>query len=334
MVLSWCHESTTRWSSSAQTWLNWRDDTEASLSAWLLNSASLHDVLPYTENITPHLTTKSNKPSTVGHLADVNTTICHKPVLYWVQINGLKLNAHKCWQWPCYNSYLWHYLTMTLPVLWHYLYCGIKAVACIAESFLNDKMTTAWRHTVLVFTATSRGATLDNNWTVATTHTDIHTSITSPQQSPCTQRLNYCIKYIHTHTHTHTHLTGLYPGLPRSAGTRKVKPIWILLKQETVSGSGISWTTCKSAPRSRQTTMPAPHHSVFTGLMAFMTPNQQHQSIEGKYCIKHTQQMQIYSLCQWCQTSSHWLVIPACHWDLVSLRCKIISTYHYEPNMA
>ena len=36
-----------------------------------------------------------------------------------------------------------------------------------------------------------------------------------------------------------------------------------LLKQETVSGSGISWATCKSAPRSRQITMPAPHHSVF-----------------------------------------------------------------------
>ena len=46
-------------------------------------------------------------------------------------------------------------------------------------------------------------------------------------------------------------------------GTRKVKPIWILLKQETVSGSGISWNTCKSAPRSRQITTPAPHHSVF-----------------------------------------------------------------------
>jgi len=38
-------------------------------------------------------------------------------------------------------------------------------------------------------------------------------------------------------------------GLPRSAGTRKVEPIWILLKQETVSGSGISWAICKSAPR-------------------------------------------------------------------------------------
>jgi len=36
-----------------------------------------------------------------------------------------------------------------------------------------------------------------------------------------------------------------------------------LLEQETVSGSGISWAICKSAPRSRQTTMPAPHHSIF-----------------------------------------------------------------------
>ena len=44
---------------------------------------------------------------------------------------------------------------------------------------------------------------------------------------------------------------------------QKGKPIWILLKQETVSGSGISWAVCKSAHRSRQITMPVPHHSVF-----------------------------------------------------------------------
>jgi len=30
-----------------------------------------------------------------------------------------------------------------------------------------------------------------------------------------------------------------------------------------VSGSGISWNICKSAPRSRQITTPAPHYSVF-----------------------------------------------------------------------
>ena len=70
---------------------------------------------------------------------------------------------------------------------------------------------------------------------------------------------NHANKY----THTHTRLTALFPGLPRWAGTRKVKPIWILLKQETVSGSGIRWAICKSAPCSRQITKPAPHHSVF-----------------------------------------------------------------------
>jgi len=63
--------------------------------------------------------------------------------------------------------------------------------------------------------------------------------------------------------HTHTRLTAFFPGLPGSAGTRKVKTIWILLKQETVSGSGIGWAMCKSAPSSRQITMPAPYHSVF-----------------------------------------------------------------------
>jgi len=36
-----------------------------------------------------------------------------------------------------------------------------------------------------------------------------------------------------------------------------------LLEQEIVSGSGISWAICKFAPRSRQITMPASHHSVF-----------------------------------------------------------------------
>ena len=68
-----------------------------------------------------------------------------------------------------------------------------------------------------------------------------------------------------TQTQTHTHpfngpLSGTIPGW---AGTRKVKPIWILLEQQTVSGTGISWAICKSAPCSRQITMPAPHHSVY-----------------------------------------------------------------------
>jgi len=80
----------------------------------------------------------------------------------------------------------------------------------------------------------------------------------------------------------HTRLTALFPGLPRWAGTRKVKPIWISLKQETVSGSGISWAVCKSAPRSRQITMPAPHRSVFYRLDA-LPAAQQRQSTEGTW---------------------------------------------------
>ena len=59
--------------------------------------------------------------------------------------------------------------------------------------------------------------------------------------------------------HKHTHpFNGPLSRTTGWADTRKVKPIWILLKQETVSGSGISWAICKSASRSRQITMPAP----------------------------------------------------------------------------
>jgi len=84
-----------------------------------------------------------------------------------------------------------------------------------------------------------------------------------PKLSRYFRRIQSLVSLTHTHIHTHTRLTALCPGLPRWAGTRIVKPIWILLKQETVSGSGISWATCKSASRSRQITIPAPQHSVF-----------------------------------------------------------------------
>jgi len=51
------------------------------------------------------------------------------------------------------------------------------------------------------------------------------------------------IKYdfdTHTHTHAHTPFNGPLSGTTRVGRHQKVKPIWILLKQETVSGSGIS----------------------------------------------------------------------------------------------
>ena len=95
---------------------------------------------------------------------------------------------------------------------------------------------------------------------------------------------------------THTRLTALFPRLPGWASTRKVKSIWILLKHETVSGNGISWDICKSAPRSRQITTPAPHHSVFTGRVPFLPPNQQRQSTKGKPQHKSVLCKQAYKL--------------------------------------
>jgi len=49
---------------------------------------------------------------------------------------------------------------------------------------------------------------------------------------------------------------------------KKGKPIWILPKQETVSGSGISWDI---------------RTQFFTGRMPFLLPNQQRQSTEGQF---------------------------------------------------
>ena len=68
--------------------------------------------------------------------------------------------------------------------------------------------------------------------------------------------------------HTHTHTTVLRPSWTSSGTTwvsqhQKGKTNLDLLKQETVSGNGISWTICKSAPWPRHITTPASHHSVF-----------------------------------------------------------------------
>ena len=64
------------------------------------------------------------------------------------------------------------------------------------------------------------------------------------------------------YTRLHT-FNGPLSRTTRVSRYQKEKQIWILLKQETVSGSGIRWAICKSASRSRQRTTPAPHHSVF-----------------------------------------------------------------------
>jgi len=79
--------------------------------------------------------------------------------------------------------------------------------------------------------------------------------------------------WIHTHP-----FNCPFPGLPRWAGTRKVKPIWNLPKQETVASAGPYASlhlTPDRQPRQHPTTQ------FFTGRMSFLPPNQQRQNTEG-----------------------------------------------------
>ena len=67
-----------------------------------------------------------------------------------------------------------------------------------------------------------------------------------------------------TQTHTHTRLMALCPGLPGWAGTRNVKPVgfyWSKRQWLAVASAG-PYASLHLA-RSRQITMPTPHHSVF-----------------------------------------------------------------------
>ena len=126
----------------------------------------------------------------------------------------------------------------------------------------------------------------------------------------------------HTHTHTHTRLMALFPGISGWAGTRKAKPNWILLKQETVSGSGsgISWAISKSAKsRSRQITVPAPHHSVFyrpDAIPAAQPTASKHWRLEGRYAKLNKQPRQCLNV----KNKQHYCGIVKC-WQ--QPRCNV-----------
>ena len=88
--------------------------------------------------------------------------------------------------------------------------------------------------------------------------------------------------HTHTHTHTHTHmhirLMALCPGLRKWAGTRKVKPIWILLKQETVSGR--QW---HQLGHMQVCTLLQTDNHASTPPLIYVPPIQQCQSSKGSY---------------------------------------------------
>jgi len=76
---------------------------------------------------------------------------------------------------------------------------------------------------------------------------------------------------------------GLFSRTTWVSRHRKVNHSGFYWSKRWCGGSGINWTICRpSAPCSRHITTPSPHHSVFTGRMPFLPPNQQRQSTEGK----------------------------------------------------
>ena len=71
-----------------------------------------------------------------------------------------------------------------------------------------------------------------------------------------------CSKVCTYNTHTHP-FNGPYSGTTWVSHYQKCKNNMDFTEARDMSGNGISWAICKSASRSRQITMPAPHHSVF-----------------------------------------------------------------------
>ena len=83
--------------------------------------------------------------------------------------------------------------------------------------------------------------------------------------SPDKGLLDGCVCVCVAVTHTHTQpFNDPVSGTTRVTWYQKGKTnLDFTEAEETVSGSGISWDICKSAPRCRQITTPAPHRSVF-----------------------------------------------------------------------
>jgi len=95
----------------------------------------------------------------------------------------------------------------------------------------------------------------------------------------------HCSVHVHYYTTLHP-FNGLFSRTAWVIRHQKSKPFWILLEQQMM---GWQWHQLDHmrifAPRSRQITTPVPHHSVFTGRMPFLPPNQQRQSTEGVIVI-------------------------------------------------
>ena len=92
----------------------------------------------------------------------------------------------------------------------------------------------------------------------------------------------YKTSCVEKNTHTHTHpFNGPFSRTTRVGRYQKGKTNLDFTEARDSSGGGISWAYASLHLAPDRITTPAPHHSVFTGRMPFLPPNQQRQSTEG-----------------------------------------------------
>ena len=203
-----------------------------------------------------------------------NKNIDHREPVFAVLIvtggRGGSASAVCDWLLTAAVAVLWLAVHCSCDELWLAVYCGFSCVVigCCWQAEAAHWLTWCRVVRVLMFcsllTWQAVPAVAHRPSMLLFSHTLSLCVCQAPPASHSMQPMLTQVPVSHSEsTHTHTRLMALCPGLPGCASTRQVKPIWILLTQETASGSGISWVTCKSAPRCRQITTPAPHHSVF-----------------------------------------------------------------------
>jgi len=99
-----------------------------------------------------------------------------------------------------------------------------------------------------------------------------------------------------------------------------------------VSGSGISWDICKSAPHSRQITTPAPHHSVFYRPDALPAA----QPTASKHWMHKTETDMVAKLMLalgllYLPTGAYTYIVKQCklaYWRLLAIFCDLNLTFH------
>jgi len=88
-------------------------------------------------------------------------------------------------------------------------------------------------------------------------------------------------------THTHTHTPQFNAPLSGTTQVSRYQKGKTNLDFTEARDSEWQWfQLAHIACRSRQITMPAPYHSLFTGRMPFLPPNQQRQSTEGNSVVQ------------------------------------------------